>query len=252
MSTLFAIALLAAPPAVAPAPPPLPDVERVASHLDDLYRSKSSHGVISMKVKTRHFARTLQIESWSKGEDFALMVIRAPAREAGTATLRTTEGLWNYAPRADRLMRIPSGLLSESWMGSHFTNDDLMRESSYDDDYDTRLSWHQEGAAALLRMDMIPKKEAAVVYTKIVFYLSAEGWLPVRAEYYDDAEIVRTTLFRDVKDFGGRKMPAVMEVKPADKPDEFTIVTYESITFDAPVDDRVFTPRGLRKAAQRR
>ncbi len=208
MTTLLAIALMAAPSvAAAPAEAPLPDVKQVTSHLDDLYRSKSSHGQMSMKVKTRHFARTLRIESWSKGEDHALMVIRSPAREAGTATLRTTKGLWNYAPRADRLMRIPSGLLSESWMGSHFSNDDLMRESSYDDDYDTVLSRHQEGGTALLRMEMTPKKDAAVVYTKIVFYLLAEGWLPVRAEYYDDAEVVRTTFFRDVKAFGVRRSP---------------------------------------------
>ncbi len=249
MTALFVLIALASPPA--DAAPALPAVAEVTNHLDDLYRSKSAHSRIRMRVKTKHFARTLEIESWSIGEDLALMVIRSPAREAGTATLRTKEGLWNYAPRADRLVRIPSGLLSESWMGSHFTNDDLMRESSYDEDYDTQIAWVDDAGQRRLRLTMVPKKDAAVVYTKIVFWLSEKGWLPVRAEYFDGDEIVRTNTFTDVKAFGPRSIPATMTVVPADKPQESTVVTYQDIRFDAPVRKALFTPRGLRRAAKR-
>ncbi len=243
MNALLALALLA---------PPLPTVSEVTQHLDDLYRSKGSHGVMSMHVKTTQFERTMKIESWSRGEDLALMVIRAPAREAGTATLRTKEGLWNYAPRADRLLRIPSGLLSDSWMGSHFTNDDLMRESSYDDDYTTSLEWHEEGGKTLLKLVLVPNKDAAVVYTKLLYYVTAEGWIPVRVEYYDEAEVVRRMDFSDVKEFSGRKIPSVLEIRPSDKPEEFTRVVYESLDLTADVPERSFSPRGLRRLAQSR
>lgn len=232
--------------------PALPETKKVTDHLDALYRSDSATGRMRMEVVTAHYERTLEMDSWSRGEDLALVVIRSPAREAGTATLRTDEGLWNYAPRADRLMRIPSGLLSDSWMGSHFTNDDLMRESSYDDDYDTTLSWAEEGGTRYLQMRLVPKPSAAVVYTRIVFILTADEWLPVRADYYDDDAKVRVTHFRDVRDFGGRRVPAVMDVRPTDKPKERTVVTYLDLKFDMDVPKRVFTPRGLRKAAQRR
>ena len=104
----------------------LPTVRDVVDYIDDLWRSESSHAQMTMTVVRKRGTRTLTVESWSMGDDAALMVIRNPAREAGTATLRTDDGLWNYAPRADRLIRIPSGLLSESWMGSHFTNDDVV------------------------------------------------------------------------------------------------------------------------------
>ena len=246
LSALMTVALMA---------PPLPTVEAVTQKLDDLYRSKSSVARIRMEVKTKHFERALEIDAWSIGEDDALMVIRAPARERGTATLRTDEGLWNYAPRADRLMRIPSGMLSESWMGSHFTNDDLMRESSWDDDYDTTLDWFEppdEKGATYLRATMIPKKNAAVVYTKVVQVLTADAWLPVRAEYYDGHEIVRRMHFEDVKVMGGRMLPTVMRVVPTDKPDELTRVVYERIEFDGKIDRDLFTPRGLRRMAQKR
>ena len=233
-------------------PPPLPTVKQITTQLDDLYRADSARASITMKIKTKRFSRTLQVDSWSLGEDLSLMVIRKPARESGTATLRTKEGLWNYAPRADRLMRVPSALLSESWMGSHFTNDDLMRESSWEDDYQSTAAWGTHEGKRVVLLTMIPKKDAAVVYTKVTMSFTEVGWFPLLASYYDGAEVVRTTRFSKVTDFGGRKVPAVMEVVPTDKPQESTTVIYDKMTFGAPIKRSLFTPRGLRKAAQSR
>lgn len=252
LAASLGLVIIAGTSSPAGAAEPVPSVAEVTKHLNDLYRSKSSHGTIRMKVSTKHYTRELSMEAWSRGEDLSLMVIRAPAREAGTATLKTNEGLWNYAPRADRMMRIPSSLLSESWMGSHFTNDDLMRESSYVEDYDTTLSWVERDGQRYLLTTMIPKKSAAVVYTKVTQLLSAEGWLPVRADYYDGAEVVRTMTFSEVKLLGGRKLPTVMEIRPADKPKEYTRVTYDDMSFDVAVDKDLFSPRGLRRKAQQR
>jgi outer membrane lipoprotein-sorting protein len=242
----------AAAPVAAADPDALPTVKEVLAKLDDLYRAKGSEATMTMEVKTRNFERSLTMQSWSRGEDDALIVIRSPAREAGTATLKTEEGLWNYAPRADRLIRIPSGLLSDGWMGSHLTNDDLMREYSYEKDYTTTAAWATEGGTRLLKMTMTPKKDAAIVYTKVEFYLTADEWLPVRADYFDDAEIVRRFHYRDIKTMGGRRLPTVMEVVPTDKPNEWTRMRYDAITFDAKVADDTFTPRGVRRAASLR
>jgi outer membrane lipoprotein-sorting protein len=252
---LLALVAFAAPAAAEPeatAEPPLPDVQTVTDKLDDLYRSTASEGRMTMEVTTKHYARTLEMDVWTVGEDLALVVIRSPAREAGTATLRTDEGLWNYAPRADRLMRIPSGLLSESWMGSHFTNDDLMRETSWDDDYETTLAWGTDDGTRRLVATMVPKPEAPVVYTKIVQILDAESWLPVRADYYDKDRVVRKIHFKATRDLGGRTLPTVMEVVPTDEPGELTRVTYVRMRFDVPVDKALFTPRGLRQVARTR
>lgn len=230
---------------------PLPKVEEITKHLDDLYRSTASHGQMEMQITTAHWSRTLNMEVWSQGEDLALVVIRSPAKEAGTATLKNTDGLWNYAPRADRLMRIPGGMLSDSWMGSHFTNDDLVRESSWEDDYDTQSAWAKEGGETFILLTSVPKPGAPVVYGRVEQWLSVEGWLPVKAVFFDtDGVLVRTMVYSNVVEFNGRKIPATMTLTPADKPEEKTQVTYQKMEFNAALDASIFTARGLRKAAQ--
>lgn len=249
MAILAAIAFTTAQ-ATPAAAQQLPSMDAVIDHLDELYRSSSSHAVMTMTVVRERGTRELTIESWSLGEDDALMVIRAPAREAGTATLRTDDGLWNYAPRADRLIRIPTGLLSESWMGSHFTNDDLMRETSYDDDYDTELSWAQRDGARHLLVTMTPKPDAPVVYTRVLFWLTPEEWIPVAEEFYDQGELIRTMTFDEVREVAGRRLPMRMTLVPSDAPEQRTEVLYAQLELDIPVDAELFTRRGLRRIAR--
>lgn len=228
----------------------LPDVERVMDHIDDLYRSTSSYSRMRMTVKRERGDRVLELEAWSRGDDEALIVIRAPAREAGTATLRTEDGLWNYAPRADRLIRIPTGLLSEAWMGSHFTNDDLVRETSYLDDYDAALSTVVRDGSPFLQATLTPKPDAPVVYSQLVFLITPQDWIPLRAEYYDEGEVIRSMIFEDVQTVAGRRIPMTMILQPTDEPDERTVVEYLELDLDIPVDASLFTRQGLRRAAR--
>ena len=229
---------------------PVPDVNEVMDYIDDLYRSESSHSVMRMTVVRERGTRELEMESWTRGDDDALIVIRSPAREAGAATLRTEEGLWNYAPRADRLIRIPSGLLSESWMGSHFTNDDLMRETSYLDDYDATLSSEERDGTRYLKATLTPKPDAPVVYSELVFLITPGDWIPVRSEYYDDGEMVRAMTFDQVQTISGKKIPMRMVILPTDAPDERTVVEYLELELNVPVDEQLFTRQGLRRVAR--
>lgn len=224
-------------------------MDTVLDHLDDLYRSASSHAVMEMTILRERGTRELRLESWSRGEEEALIVIRAPAREAGTATLRTDEGLWNYAPRADRLIRIPTGLLSESWMGSHLTNDDLVRETSYDEDYEASLSWTERDGERFLQVTMTPRPEAPVVYTELRFLLTPDDWIPDRWEYLDEGELVRVMSFHDVQNVDGRSLPLRVVVQPTDRPDERTVMEYLELELDVPVDPELFSRRGLRRVA---
>lgn len=220
--------------------------------LDRLYRADSSRGRVRMEITTSRWSRTLVLDMWSKGEDHALAVIRSPARERGTATLRNPQGLWNYAPRADRLMRIPAGMMSDSWMGSHFTNDDVMRETSWEEDYDTELSWVRHNDRRVLRAVSTPQPETPVVWTRIVTYLHAQAWVPLRIDYYDGDTRVRTMRYSNIETIDGRPLPTRLEVIPHDQAGERTVMTYESLEFDVAISDRLFTARGLRREAQRR
>jgi len=228
----------------------LPSLQQVVGHLDDLYRSESSHAIMTMTVVRARGARELTLESWSRGEDEALIVIREPPREAGTATLLTEEGLWNYAPRADRLIRIPAGLLSESWMGSHFTNDDLLRETSYLEDHEGTVQWVERDAERLLEVTLVPKPDAPVVYTRLVFLLDPERWVPRRADYYDRDELIRSMVFDRVESVAGRRIPMRLVLQPADDANERTEVVYDRLELNVPVDPELFTRRGLRRVAQ--
>lgn len=243
--------VLFAPPVFADDEAELPSVGEVNEHLDDLYRSESSHAEMTMTIVTdRRGTRELEMEAWTKGEDNALFVIRSPAREAGTATLRTEDGLWNYAPRADRLVRIPTGMLSDDWMGSHLTNDDLVRETGYQEDYDVELSWDELDGERVLQATMTPKPDAPVVFTRIDYALDADHWTPMRAQFYEDERLVRTMTFSDVREVQDRRVPHQMVVQPEDSPGESTTLEYQELEFDLEVDDAIFTRRGLRRIAR--
>jgi outer membrane lipoprotein-sorting protein len=234
----------------AEAAPKLPPLRQVVDRLNDLYRADASQSRMTMKVVTSRYQRELTLEAWTRGKEDALIVVRGPAREAGAATLRSAEGLWTYAPRADQLVRIPSSLLSDNWMGSHFTNDDLMRETDFLKDYDATLAWYEDGGKRLLRATLVPKPQAPVVWSRIVFLLDPSDDLPLRADYYERDKIVRTLTYGDPHVLSGRRVPFTMVMVPTDKPGESTRVEYQELKFGVKVDPGLFTQRGLRRVAK--
>jgi hypothetical protein len=135
-------------------------------------------------------------------------------------------------------------------MGSHFTNDDLMRETSYLDDYDATLSTEERDGVEYLKATLTPKPEAPVVYSQLVFLITPGDWVPVRAEYYDDGDMVRAWTFDQVQTISGKKIPMRMTILPTDKPDERTVVEYQTLELNVPVDQELFTRQGLRREAR--
>src|SRR5512137_441369 len=142
LAVLLALALQAG--AADPAPP---DVDRLLARMDDLYRSKSSIARMELTVTTPRNVRTLRIQAWTRGEDDALIVVEAPPREAGTATLKVGENLWNWLPRIARTIRVPPSMMLGSWMGTDFTNDDLVKESSLRKDFAARVDRRSDAPA---------------------------------------------------------------------------------------------------------
>jgi len=235
-----------------PAEPGIPDADTLMRHIDELYRADSSRARMTMEIVTSDFSRTLEMEAWSVGANESLVVVRSPAREAGTATLRNADGLWNYAPRADRLMRIPSGMMSDGWMGSHLTNDDMVRDTQYEEDYTTTVERVTRDGRPLLRAMSIPGERTAVAWTRVDFYVDEDGWVPVLSEFFDNDEIVRRIEFSEVTMIDGRSIPLTMTVVPGSAPDEYTRMRYTSLELDVSVDRDLFTQRGLRRAATQR
>jgi hypothetical protein len=241
------VAALVASAAVA-APVRAQTAKEIIDRVDRLLRGASSHGKVEMQITTEHWSRSLGMEVWSLGTDYSLVRVTAPPREAGTATLKAGREVWNYLPRVDRTIKVPPSLMMGSWMGSHFTNDDLVKESRLIDDYDIEISFDGErDGTPVWEFKLTPKPEAAVVWGRIEEQVRKADLMPTWVHYYDeDGTLVRHMTFSDYKRMGGRLVPARMVVVPEDKPDESTALIYDELEFDVGLKPDFFSLRNLR------
>ena len=210
---------------------------------------KTVQAQLTMTVTTPRWQRTLELQSSMDRPRRSFIRILAPAKEAGIGSLRIGTEMWNYLPAVERTIKIPPSMLTQSWMGSDFTNDDLVKESSLVDDYTQRIvGTDSAGGAAVYVVELLPKPEAAVVWGRIVFRARKADFLPVREEFYDErGALVRVMTFSDVRLLGGRTVPTKWELRSITKPGNFTTIVMKSATYDAPIVDEVFTQRNLTK-----
>jgi len=225
-----------------------PDLDTLLRRLDDMYRSKSSIATIEITIVTPKATRSLRAKTWSKGVDKALIVIEAPAREAGTATLKVGNNLWNYLPRIARTIRVPPSMMRGAWMGSDLTNDDLVKESSYREDFVSRVVGPSAAPAGWL-IEMKAKPGVVGLWERMEFVVSEDGSIPLVARYFDrKGRLARTMTFDEVRDFGARRIPARMVLVPADEVGRRTEMRYLDIAFDVDVPDSTFSLSTLERA----
>lgn len=222
---------------------------QILRHVDDLWRGTSSYAVTTMQVKTEHYTRTMKLEGWSKGKEKTLFRVLEPLKEKGTITLKSGVHIYTYLPKTDRKIRLTSGMMTGSWMGSHLTNDDLVKEARLEDDYEARISFEGiRDGQEVIEFTLIPKEDAAVVWGKLVLEVLADGYTPVQEIFFDeDMHVARTFTFTDMRMLAGRMRPAVMRVVPADKPEEYTEFVYESLELDIEISDHFFSVSNLKR-----
>ena len=223
--------------------------QEILDKIDKMWRGESSTGTYEMKIKTSNWERNLRIKSWTKGLDYTLIRIEYPKKEKGVSTLKVKNNLWNYLPKINRVIKVPSSLMMGSWMGSHFTNDDLVKESTLANDYRHSITFQGErDGQEVYEITLLPKEEAAVVWGKIVILVRKNDLMPLYEEFFDeDGKPVRKMTLTDVKMMGGRLLPTRMTVVPYDKPGEFTEVTYGEISFNVELSETFFSLRNLKQ-----
>ena len=223
--------------------------EKILNNVDDLYRSNASHGILTLSVTTVNWERTLTLEQWSKDEDKSLLKVLKPKKEKGLATLRVDKNVWNYMPKVKRVVKIPSSMMSSSWMGSHFTNNDLVKQSRMAEDYTFSITFEgMKDAKEIIEITCLPNKEAAVVWGKVEVVVYADDYLPLRMIYYDEELLLSRTLeFTNIEMMDGKKIPTIMNMIPIDEPGESTTVKWEEIQFDVAIDDDFFSMRKLQQ-----
>ncbi len=221
----------------------------ILNKVDDLWRGASSYAMVTMRVKTEHYTRTMRMEGWSKGKEKTLFRVLEPLREKGTMTLKSENHIYTYLPKTDRTIRLTSGMMMGSWMGSHLTNDDLVKEARLEEDYNASISFEGErDGRKIIEFTLVPKPDAPVVWGKLLLIIMADSYTPLIEFYYDeDMQLARTFTFNDLKLLGGKERPAVLRVVPADKPDEYTEFIYEQLELNIPVNDSMFSKSSLKR-----
>ncbi len=221
------------------------NAQEIVRQIETQYQGETSHTIMTMNVVTEAWSRELRMEAWSEGRNKFLATILSPKKEAGTATLKINDDMWNYLPRIDRLMKVPSSLMGDSWMGSHLTNDDLVKENKIDELY----TFEVEGIdGQIVSIGCTPKPEAAIVWGRVVYKADMDKKIPITIYYYDeDGELVRTMSFDRVERISGRWIPLRMSVRPVDEPDEKTELMYENLEFDVTLPKDLFSVQSLRR-----
>ncbi|MBN2725610.1 MAG: outer membrane lipoprotein-sorting protein [Deltaproteobacteria bacterium] len=220
------------------------DTRTIVDKADRIMFSRTSAGKMTMSVKKAGYSSKMTMKFWSEGRDKMSVKITSPARNRNTSTLKVGNNVWYYMPRTDRIVKVNSSMMGESWMGSHFSNDDLVKETQLYKHYDCQS---RKDDKDFIVIELKPKSNAPVVWGKIVMKILKSNNIPEESRYYSEkGQLKRTMKFSGVKKVDGKTVPTVMTLIPAGK-EEFTKLVYEKIRFDVAIPSRYFSIRGLKK-----
>lgn len=242
-STLILIFCLTAFPLLAQ------DATEIIRKADEKMQGEDGYAEMVMKIVRPDWSREITMKSWAKDQDYSLILITGPARDKGAAFLKREREMWNWQPSIDRVIKLPPSMMMQSWMGSDFTNDDLVRQSSIVNDYTHKLL----GDSTLLgkkvwKIELTPKEDAPVVWGKIEAYIDQKDYLQYLIKYYDEeGYLVNTMILSEIKNLGGKELPTRMEMIPAENPEQKTVIEYLSRSFNQEMPESFFSIQNLKK-----
>ncbi len=216
---------------------------------DKKMQGNSSKSEMIMRIVRPDWTREIGIKGWAIGTEYSMMLITSPARDKGSATLKRENEIWNWQPSIDRVIKLPPSMMLQSWMGSDFTNDDLVKESSIVRDYTHSLA----GDSTINGMDawkivLIPHEDAAVVWGRIEAFITKADYLQLLIRYFDEDDyLVNTMVLSDIKEIGGRIIPTHLEMIPAENPNQKTEIIYKAMEFDIDLKPNFFSIQNMKR-----
>ena len=223
--------------------------KQIIEKADDLQRGETNKGEMSMTIIRPKWERTITMKTWSKGRDFSMTYITSPAKDKGQVFLKRKSEMWNWVPSINRMIKIPPSMMAQGWMGSDYSNDDILKESSIVVDYEHKIIGEEKvDNIVCYKLELIPKEDAAVVWGKVLKWISKDEFWQMKTEYYDeDNELIRTEVASEVKTFGDRDLPSKIEIIPADKPGQKTLIIILSSEFNIKLDDGFFSQQNMKR-----
>ena len=221
----------------------------IVKKTDDKFRGEQSgFSVMTMTIVRPSWQRTVEFKSWTKEDDYALTLITAPAREKGQTFLKRKTEMWSWNPAINRLVKLPPSMMSQGWMGSDYTNDDILRESSVVDDYNHSM----EGTEIIdghecWKIKLLAKEDADVLWGHQVWWIDRNEYIALKAELYDeDGYLVRSERASELRMMDGRFIPTVLELIPAENEGYKTIVKIIEIKFNIKIEESFFSQQNMK------
>ncbi len=228
---------------------PAREAVEIIERMENAMRGESSQAAMTMVIERSRYRREISLRYWLKGRRYSMIAITAPARDQGTAYLMRDNEIWNYDPRIERTTRLPSSMMAQSWMGSDFTNDDLVRDSNVVDDYEHEIiaiETYRDRRCYLV--EMIPRPDTPVVWGKVRMWIDTEDYLQLKIENYDQqGALVNTMKLDQIRKLHDREIPTRITVIPADRDDHRTILEYQSLQFNVDLQESFFTRANMQR-----
>lgn len=227
----------------------VPDAREIVRRSNDLLRDTNSYAVVVMEITRPKWSRSVTLEAWTSGADKAFIRTLAPRKDKGVTFLKRGREAWHYVPSIDRVIKIPPSMMLQSWMGSDFTNDDVVRADSIVADYDHAVVRDEEYAGQRCWViEAVPKPDAPVVWGKLRFKIAQSNYVALRVEYEDeDGELVKYGEATDVSLVEGRELATTFKMQDMTRPGNRTTLKYRRITFTPEMNKDTFTLKNLRR-----
>ena len=226
------------------------DAVAIIEKAEEKFRGKeTAYSEMTITIVRPKWQREMTMKSWSKGNDYSLILVTAPAKEKGMAFLKRHKEVWNWVPSIERTIKLPPSMMMQSWMGTDLTNDDLVRESSAVKDYTQKVV----GDSTIIgrkcwKLELIPKPDAPVVWGKLIMFIDQQDYIQLRGEYYDeDGYLVNAMNAFNIKTLGGQKLAGTWEMIPVDKKGHKTVMQFNKMEFDKPIAEQFFTTQNMKK-----
>ena len=223
--------------------------KEIIKKVDNKMQGNSNRSVMKMTIVRPDWQREITMKGWALGRGYSLILITGPARDKGQAFLKRTDEMWNWQPSIDRVIKLPPSMMLQSWMGSDFTNDDLVKESSVVEDYEHFMRPDSIiNGKPVYKIELVPKPDAPVVWGKITTYIDKQELNQLLVKYFDeDGVLVNTMVLSEIKMLGGRLIPTKMEMFPAGNPKQKTMIEYQELEFDLGLQEDFFSIQNMKR-----
>jgi len=229
----------------------IPDAREIIRKAMDHYRGVTSYSEMTMTIQRPDWSRSMTMLAWTEGDKQTMVRVTAPRKDAGNGTLSVDGNMWTYTPKINRVIKIPSSMMSQNWMGSDFSNKDISKNTDIIDQYDHRLleQGEHEGHTVYV-IESVPHEEAAVVWGREVLSVR-DDWVLLEQQFWDqDGNLVKTLKALELAEMSGRVVATVMRMSKEGQPDEWTELTTADVEFDLDLPPNLFTLSNLRNPRQ--